>query len=203
MGTGFFWAMGRSADQTLYADYYSKLGYGFGHELRYTAATPSRGNFRTYVFDLTQEGTGGTVDTSKLDYDIDWNALQMLPGKVRATVNVRKYSNLSFQQRFQDNFNYASNRTERWSASLEKDFKLAVLSAYADTTSTYFGTDYTPRQRPAPGVSLRRFPRQVGFGGIVFGLEATADRIRYGDGDTASTPGRATTSPPASRAPSR
>jgi LPS-assembly protein len=199
VGGGFFWAMGRSWDQTFYGDYYSKLGYGFGHELRYAAATPSRGSFRTYLFDVTQPGTGGTVDESKLDYDIDWNALQMLPGKVRATVLVRKYSNLSFQQRFQDNFNYASSRTERWSASVEKDLKLAVLSAYADTTSTYFGTDYTRVNGRAPGVSLRRFPRQVGFGGIVFGLEATADRIRYGDGESVDSWARYDFAPTVSR----
>ena len=60
------------------------------------------------------------------DYDIDWNALQMLPGKVRATVNVRKYSDLLFHQRFQDDFNRATNRTERWSGALEKDLRLAV-----------------------------------------------------------------------------
>ncbi len=171
-GTGFFWAMGRSFDQTLYGDYYSKLGYGFGHELRYLAGTPSRGTFRTYLFrveekDLvTDPGTGQIVSgrPSAVDYDIDWNALQMLPGMVRATVNVRKYSNLLFRQRFQDSFNLASSRTERWSGALEKDFKLAVLSAYADTTSTYFGTDYQHVSGRLPGFSLRRFPRQVGLG---------------------------------------
>ena len=40
-----------SADQTFYADHYSKFGYGFGHELRYVLHAPSRGTFRTYVFD--------------------------------------------------------------------------------------------------------------------------------------------------------
>ena len=54
VGTGFFWAMGRSLDQTFYADSYSKLGFGFGHELRYARESPSRGTFRTYVFDGTQ-----------------------------------------------------------------------------------------------------------------------------------------------------
>ena len=191
VGGAFFWAMGRSLDQTFYADSYSKLGFGFGHEFRYAAASPSRGTFRTYLFRL--DGTPETVDpgtgevapatSATFDYDIDWNALQMLPGKVRATVLVRKYSNLTFQQRYQDNFNMASSRTERWSGSLEKDLKLAVLSAYADTTSTYFGTDYTRVNGRLPGVSLRRFPRQVGWGGVVFGLEATAERIQYGDAD--------------------
>ncbi len=189
VGTAFFWAMGRSLDQTLYGDYYSNIGYGFGHEVRYAAGAPSRGTFRTYIFNVTEKdlvtdpATGEVLGgrPASTEYDLDWNALQMLPGKIRAGVVVRKYSDILFQQRFQDNFNLASNRTERWSGTLEKDLKLAVLSAYADTTSTYFGTDYRRINGRQPGVSLRRFPRQVGWGGIVFGLEATADRIRYGD----------------------
>jgi LPS-assembly protein len=207
VGTGFFWAMGRSLDQTFYADSYSKIGYGFGHELRYVQASPSRGTFRTYLFRLrgtdpvtdpvTGELTAGQAATT--DYDIDWNALQMLPGKVRATVNVRKYSNLSFQQRFQDSFNLATNRTERWSAAIEKDLKLAVLNAYADTTDTYFGTDYQHVNGRLPGLSLRRFPRQMGWGKIVFGLEATADRIRYGNQDRVDTWSRYDVAPTVSR----
>jgi lipopolysaccharide assembly outer membrane protein LptD (OstA) len=134
---------------------------------------PTRGTFRTYVFDVD--------GAEELDYDLDWNALHVLPGKVRAAVNVRQYSDLAFNQRYQDDFNAASSRTQRWSGTLEKDLKLAVLSAYADTTSTYFGSDYQRVNGRLPGVSLRRFPRQVGLGGIVFGLEATAERIQYGD----------------------
>jgi LPS-assembly protein len=172
VGGGFFWATGRSWDQTFYADSYSKLGYGYGYELRYLETSPSRGNFRTYVFDAK--------DQPKLDYDINWSALQMLPGRVKAGVQVRRYSDLLFQERFQDNFNLATNRTERWSGTLEKDLKLAVLSAYADSTSTYFGTDYKHVNGHTPGASLRRFPRQVGWGGIVFGFKATADGLVYG-----------------------
>jgi len=175
VGTGFFWAMGRSADQTFYADYWSKIGYGYGHELRYVRGAPTRGTFRTYVFDV--EGA------EELDYDLDWNALQILPGKVKASVNVRQYSDILFQQRYQDDFNRASSRTQRWSGSLEKDLKLAVLSAYADTTSTYFGTDYTRINGRLPGVSLRRFPRQIGWAKVVVGLQAKADRIQYGNED--------------------
>ncbi|MEO5761947.1 MAG: putative LPS assembly protein LptD, partial [Vicinamibacteria bacterium] len=48
IGLGFFWAMGRSADQTFYYDYYSKYGTGVGHEFRYIRNAGSRGNFRSY-----------------------------------------------------------------------------------------------------------------------------------------------------------
>jgi LPS-assembly protein len=191
LGTGFFWVTGRSSDQTFYADYWSKLGYGFGHELRYLEKSPSRGTFRTYLFRVTDTGT--------LDWDLDWNALQMLPGKARATLNVRQYSNLLFNQRFQDNFNLATNRTQRWSGSIEKDLGLAVLSTYADSTQTYFGTDYTQVAGHLPGVSLRRFPRQVGWGGVVFGLQAAADRIEYGNQDRVDNWARFDLAPTVSR----
>jgi LPS-assembly protein len=189
VGTGFFWAMSRSADQTFYVDSYSRIGYGFGHELRYAEESPSRGTFRTYLFKVGPENlvldpaTGEVLSgrPASTEWDINWNALQMLPDNVRATLNVRKFSDILFNQRYQDAFAMASSRTERWAGSLEKDLKLAVLSAYADTTNTYFGTDYQRVNGRLPGLSLRRFPRQVGFGGVVFGLEATADRIRYGD----------------------
>ncbi len=207
VGTAFFWAMARSADQTFYADSYSKIGYGFGHEIRYALESPSRGTFRTYLFRaleknlVTDPATGQVVSgrAASTEYDLDWNALQVLPGNVRALVNVRKYSDILFNQRYQDSFNMATNRTERFSGSLEKDLKLAVLSAYADTTGTYFGTDYQRINGRLPGVSLRRFPRQVGLGGVVFGLEATAERIRYGDQDAVDTWSRYDLAPTVSR----
>lgn len=192
VGTGFFWAMGRSVDQTIYGDWYSSLGFGVGHEFRYASASPSRGTFRTYLFNLRAESPVYDADTGELvsgressrDYDIDWNALQMFPGKVRASVAVRKYSDLLFAQRFNDSFNMASTRTERFSGSVEKDLKLAVLTAYGDRTATYFGTDYKRILGRLPGLSLRRFPRPIGWGKVVFGLEAGADHLQLGTTDS-------------------
>jgi LPS-assembly protein len=170
--TGFFWAMGRSADQTLAFDYYTKAGYGLGHELRWVGRSPSRGTLHSFVFDLK--------GSNEYDYDIDWNVLQELPGKLRAAANLRLFSNMLFLQQFQEDFTRASARTERWSASLERDFGFAVLNAYGDTTNTFFGTDSRQVTGRVPGLSLRRFPRQIGWGGFVFGLEGSAEKIRYG-----------------------
>ena len=94
VGSGFFWAMGRSFDQTFYGDHYSRFGWGVGHEFRYLQEAPSRGTFKTYAF---KPQNGGPWD-----WDLDWNALQMLPGQFKATINVRQYSNLAFQQQFQE-----------------------------------------------------------------------------------------------------
>jgi hypothetical protein len=195
-GSGFFWAMGRSADQTFFFDNYTKLGQGYGHELRWTGAPPSRGTIRTYVFDFyappsaaaAEDGTSAAPSRT-LEYDLDWNALQLLPGGLRAAANVREASDLLRLRQLNADFAAASTRTEHWSASLDRDFPFFVLSAYAESNNTYFnqvdtetGIPYTTKNVSGrvPGLTLRRFPRQIGWGGIVFGLTASADRYRFG-----------------------
>ena len=95
-------------------------------------------------------------DSDELDWDVDWNGLQMLPGKVRATVQVRQYSNLLFNSRFQESFNRITSRTQRWTGSLDRDLKLATLTLRADRTTTFFGVDsnrvnsHLPEPGPAP-----------------------------------------------------
>ena len=188
----FFWAMGRSLDQTFYADYLlegrlrlrprAALRRGLAVAGHASARTSSRYKGTPSILDpdtgeVVQAGHAATTD-----YDVDWNALQMLPGKVRATVNVRKYSDLTLQPALPGRASTAPRTApSAGRRRSRRTSRLAVLSAYADTTSTYFGTDFVRINGRLPGLSLRRFPRQVGWGGVVFGLEATADRLRYGD----------------------
>jgi LPS-assembly protein len=169
VGDGFFWAMGRSFDQTFYFDNYSNFGYGFGHEFRYAAAAPSRGTFKTYVFDPKLGGN--------LDYDLDWSALQALPHKFRASLAVRQFSNQTFQQQFQDNFNLATSRSRRSSLSvsgaLAKSLQLQVV---ADSNDTFFG-DSTTTQRRLPSLKLSQTSHKLGKSGLVFGWEARGEYL--------------------------
>ncbi len=190
-GSGFFWAMGRSLDQTFYADHYSQIGYGFGHELRYAADTPSRGTFRTYVFNPTVAG-------GALDYDLDWNALQILPGNVRATVNVRQYSNLLFQQRFQDNFNLAS--TPHAAGVLRPAAKLRLRHRVQPPPTPRRPTSATtPADQPAPahGAASGASPSLSAAPASSFGFDATRGepgpgrRGRWSTATPASTSARA------------
>ena len=91
---------------------------------------------------------------------------------------MRQYSDLLFQQRFQDDFNARPPAPALAGLHSRRNLEAAVLSASADTTGAYFGTDYTTspapaRPRPAP------LPR-VGWGKVVVGLEATAERLQRG-----------------------
>jgi LPS-assembly protein len=182
IGTGLFWAMGRSADQTLYADYFSRFGEGLGHELRYRGSGTSLGAFRTYLFKLTPE----LQETSgqEWDYDVDWAAVQELPGRVRATVNARLYSDIEFQQQIQDSFNMASTRSQRAVVNLRRSFGSTRVELMADTNETTFtGSDTTRVNRHLPSLSVRRTARKLGRTGIVFAYEASLDRLARGDQD--------------------
>jgi LPS-assembly protein len=172
VGTGFFWAMGRSADQTFYADRYSKAGYGVGHELRWALDSPSRGTLKSYAFS-PQEG-------SIWDYDFDWNAIQVLPGRARASLVVRRYSNTLFQTRYQDNFNLATSRTERILLSVQRNFSFANFQASAEDNRVFF-SDNTRINRRLPSVRLNRQPKRIGRTPFVLGLEARAERLGRGD----------------------
>ena len=175
LGSGFFWVMGRSWDQTFIADYYSRIGTGFGHELRYRGRGASRGDFRTYLIRVK--------DSAELDWDVRWNAVQPLPGDVRAKVKVQQFSNLLFNSRYQETFNQITRRTQRWSGSLDRDLRLATVSLVADRRTTFFGTDRRRINGHLPSVVLRRYPRQIGWGGFVLGLNAAAERLEWGNQD--------------------
>jgi LPS-assembly protein len=176
IGTGFFWAMNRSFDQTFYVDMFSKTGYGLGHEFRYTLQSPSRGNFRSYGFRRT--------DAGGWEHDVNWNAVQILPGKWRATVDVREVSTLAFQEEFQENLDRASSRDRRSSIDLQRNFGSLNLRAFADSADYFFGSDDSfARKRHLPALLVSQSNRKLGRTGLVFGFETRAERLAIGNQD--------------------
>jgi LPS-assembly protein len=175
VGAGFFWAMGRSADQTLYADAFSKVGYGLGHELRYALPSASRGNFRTYAYRWEKQ--------RKWDYDIDWSASQSLPGRFRAALNVRQYSDLLFQQYYQESFDRISSRTRRSSFNIQGAIRGNQIQFLADSTDTFFGNELYDSRVHLPTFRVSRSARKVGKTGFVLAYDARAERLGVARGE--------------------
>ncbi len=178
IGDAFFWAMGRSFDQTFYYDNYSKFGYGVGHEFRY-AGEQSRGTFHSYFLHQAGKAAAGW------DYDLDYNAIQMLPARFRAAVQVRRYSNLVFQKSIQDNLNQASIRNRRGSVSVQRSFGANTLQLVADSNETFFeradGSETLHVTRHLPTLRLSRFSQRIGRTPLIFGFEARAEELGLGD----------------------
>ena len=144
IGGGFFWAMGRSFDQTFYFDNYSQYGQGYGHEFRYALASPSNANLRTYLFRRKQNGQ------TAWEHDINWAAVQMLPGKVRLAVRVQESSTTDFQEQFQDDLDLASRRSRFSTVTLQRGFGPTSVQLMANSNDTFYGgTEEFIRQPPA------------------------------------------------------
>lgn len=175
VGTGFFWAMSRNSDQTFSVDNYSRFGIGYGHELRYVGEGPTNGTFNTTIFDRS--------DVDRKDYDLTWRAAQDLPGSFRGTLNARLFSSTAFQQRYQDNLNLASTRSQRASLSISGRLGRESLQLVADHNETFFSETSSRLIQRLPSLRLSRSPRRIGNTGIVFGYESRFERLARGDQD--------------------
>ena len=102
IGLGFFWAMGRSVDQTFYYDWYTKYGTGIGHEFRFIRNSASRGTFRSYF--TKQNGCSPDTRTTSTG-----PASQALPRRFKATLSANFYSDLQSRQTLQDSIDYSSH----------------------------------------------------------------------------------------------
>lgn len=170
VGGAFFWAMGRSLDQTFYVDSFSKTGFGAGHELRWALQNPSRGDLRSYVFEPSAPGAG-------YDYDLDWKALQYLPGRVKASASVRWFSNTTFQQNYQDSLNLASSRNRKSSLSLQKSLLHgALLQGLADDNEVFFG-DRTRTNAHLPTLRLTQAAQELGHSGVILSYDTRGEEL--------------------------
>jgi LPS-assembly protein len=179
IGLGFFWAMGRSMDQTIYYDWYTEYGIGLGHEFRYVRNGASRGNFRSYF----TRPTGA----NKFAYDLDWAASQALPHRFKASLSANFYSDLVAQQTLQDSLDYSSTRTRRGTVGLQGSLGPAYMRLVADTSDVFFFDDSVQRRRHLPQIQFSQSPKKIGKTGIAFGYQATAENLAQGNGAAGET----------------
>jgi LPS-assembly protein len=178
-GGGFFWAMGRSFDQTYYVDRWSRFGWGYGHEFRYALRSPSRGNFRTYLF----RRTDGPVPA--WEYDLNWNAVQLLPARFRARVRVNLSSTVDFQQRVQEDFDLALRRNRFTSVGLDRSFAFGALRLTGDSRETFFpdgrGGIRVRLNRRLPSATLSSSSLRHKGTGLVLAYDLAGERLAFGD----------------------
>ena len=192
-GTGFFWAMGRSVDQTFYVDHYSKYGYGFGHEFRYMLAVARRAATSAPTSSAAPGRRAGTTTSTG-------TPSRCCPGKVRASLRVQESSTVDFQEQFQENLDLASRRSRVLdgstcsAASGPLNFQLlGRLHRHLLLRARAAGTDLRPPAPPALAAvnqsprKLEKHRARVRLRGPRGGASRSATR-------TASTATRATTS---------
>jgi hypothetical protein len=173
---GFFWAMGRSADQTISVERRPGTSWRLGHDFRYAQDVPSAGDFRTLLFppqpaDATPIASLAPPNT-KWEYDLHWNAVQVLPGGFSAKLYVDQTSPQNFAE---TSITRAFNSTRQALLTVLRPSPFGNLQIIAKSTTLFYGRTKTDRYLPQ--VSLTGVQRRLGKTGILYQYSIMTDRI--------------------------
>jgi LPS-assembly protein len=178
----FFWAIDRSHDATIYGDYFSKTGFGYGGEYRYVQSLTSSGDVQTYVLrehDATYEQPDGTQTVQKgIDsYQINGRVLQSLTPHIRITGNANYFSSLVAQQRYQQNLYAATNRTRSFGINALGNWGANTISGTVDRNEIFsnVNNDNSNVTGSLPRIDYSRGEKRIGDLPVYFG--ATAEYV--------------------------
>lgn len=163
LSNAFFWAINRSADATLFHDWYSRAGQGMGGEFRYVAAPGSEGSMRTYM--LRQSAAEATADASALpesrSYEVRASAVQKLPANLRLRGNVDYFSDITTQQSYYGNLYDASRRQRRYGANVAGAWGAWNLSGTYNVNELFFSNVDSTVDGFLPRIAFGRAPRKI------------------------------------------
>ena len=145
LNNAFFWAINRSHDATLYHNFYSKTGQGFGGDYRYVQSAGSSGSIQTSILRehaaeyQNSDGSKNVVQGLN-SYTIVGTVLQQLPANLRLSGNANYFSSLVSQQRNQQNVLAATNVTRTFGVNVAGNWKGNSVSGTVER-SEYFTSD--------------------------------------------------------------
>lgn len=171
---GFFWAINRSMDATFAYERFSLVGNGGTVEYRYVASPASRGQVNTFfVNDTTND---------QREYTVNASVNQELPGGFRSVARVDYFSSFDFQQRFQESYDRATQRSKRASGTISKAFGQYNLRVLFDRNDTSFGQRVALR-KTLPQVTFGSRATHIGPTPILFSFDSEASSLGRSSGD--------------------
>jgi LPS-assembly protein len=177
ISNAFFWAINRSQDATFFHDFYSKTGQGFGSEYRYEGGGGNRGDATFNILnehEATYQASDGTTSTTPAgrSFMMRGAMTQGLFGGLRARANVDYYSDITVQQRYQQNIVQATNRTRRIGGNVSGNWGPYVLSATLDRNDLFYGDTSLTSTGGLPRVNFNRGERPIGRSRVYFGVNS-------------------------------
>ncbi len=168
---GWYQTLGRSADLTVYGDYFSKRGLALGSRFRMHPSPATRLTVQAYGIKdkLGQGGVQLTVD-GESSFKDDWRAV--------AKVNIA--SNFKFRQAFSDSFHSATIPHEQATAFLTRNHNSISANIAFERQEVLF-----PRHsliiRKIPSLELLSVGTPLGRSPFVFSFRASLDGLSRQD----------------------
>ncbi|HZI64774.1 MAG TPA: LPS assembly protein LptD [Thermoanaerobaculia bacterium] len=168
IGLAYYQVIGRSYDNTWYADLYGKEYYGLGSEFRYHPSEDMEGQVQGYTIrdPLAEE------DRWKVRFDHESNRL---PGGLRGVISFRDYSDFEFFRDFERGLNEATLRTLYSSGFLTGTWGPQSLNLLVDDRQTFITADSIVLQRQLPEIEYRVRPLRLGRSPLYFQMLSSAN----------------------------
>jgi LPS-assembly protein len=170
LSNAFFWAINRSQDATIYHDYFSQAGQGFGGEYRY-ASSGGAGNGRMYMLnERARLGTDGetVVTPAQRSFDLRGDLNQSIGGGTRVTGRVNYFTSIQSQQLYQQSLYDLSLRTRSFSGAISGGKGRYRLGAQVDRSDVFYGTDAS-RYGTLPMGTFSISEKPIGKSPVYFG----------------------------------
>jgi LPS-assembly protein len=162
LSNAFFWAISRSQDLTLFHDWFSKTGQGFGSEYRYVRAAGSEGFVRFYGLSEHEAEYDGTVTPARQSYEIRGAGTQRLGSRFRARFRADYFSDIEVQQTYHQNVYDASRRQRTFSGSVSGTWREYSLTGTLDRSEYFYGNTSSTVRGGAPRLIVNRNERPLG-----------------------------------------
>jgi LPS-assembly protein len=190
LSNAFFWAINRSADATIYHDWFTRSGQGIGADFRYVGHRGSAGNVRFYGINekaLFADDGVTQVTPAKRSYEFRGNLIQALPANLRLQGRADFFTDITTQQLYQTDLSAFTQRSSYFGMDVSGAWGRLRGSAQADRNDVYFGTSATS-YRTLPRVNLSVSEAPIGRTKVYLGgsLDAVG-LVRIPDVDTPDT----------------
>lgn len=184
LSNAFFWAIDRSQDATFNYDWYSKAGQAFGSEYRY-ALQDSGGDVRFFLLDEKEQlnDDGSVARVAARSYQIRGGVNQGI-GRFRLIGSSNYFSDITTQQRYQQNVADSTNRNRLIRFTLGGYVKRLRIDALVERNDVYTGETAVGRA-VLPQVRLSLADRELFKQGSHVYFGATGEVVHFESRDPA------------------
>ncbi|HUR20865.1 MAG TPA: putative LPS assembly protein LptD [Vicinamibacterales bacterium] len=162
LSNAFFWAISRSQDATLYHDWFTSSGQGYGADYRYIRGGSSQGDARVYMIreKATFADDGTLITPGRKSYEVRGNIAQSLPGSIRFQAQADYFTDVTTQQLYQVDLSSFSQRSRYLRAEATAQYGRVRMWVQGERNDLLYGNDSVSsmRYQPRTNVSISQAP---------------------------------------------
>lgn len=168
LNNAFFWAISKSQDATIYADYYGEKGLGSGLEYRYILSKDTMGNFYGYYIYDRQAG--------KDRWDVRLAHRQLLAEDLSGKVNINYINDKALYKDISDDIGARLQRSQDSDVYINRRWPNVSAHLWAQYTHNLTGKNEEGIYQRLPEAGIKVMENRISKTPLYWGLTSSASR---------------------------